>query len=429
MAPIRVLIADDHLFYREGLRVMLGAVPEIQLVGEAATGDEAIERALALEPDVVLMDLKMPGATGIEATRRILRERPNIGVLVLTMFDDDSVFAAMQAGARGYLLKDARLEDVVRAIDAVGRGEAIFSPSIAQRLLSYFATNRPAAVTFPELTEREREILALIAHGRTNEQIAEQLVVSIKTVRNHVSTIFSKLQVADRAQAVVRAREAGLGQGRRTGPEGSSAVAGAGNRWCGLAGTAGGALLMLSYAVLIVRQALDWQAGPTLGTSIHLPLMRTISTALLLLIVGLVGLLAARSNQLGWAAAAGGLLALGGFALWAYAAAGNFVPLPLPPWWHPLLFPALVALGSLAFGLGLARSRAMPRAAAVLVGIFGIVGMLLLTTTDLAEEVLRRSLWAAAYPLVRFGGFVAMLGYGGGWMWLGYGLWRPRDDK
>jgi DNA-binding NarL/FixJ family response regulator len=211
MTPMRVLIADDHLFYREGLRVMLGAVPEIQLVGEAATGDEAIERALALHPDVVLMDLKMPGASGIEATRRIVRENPRIGVLVLTMFDDDSVFAAMRAGARGYLLKDARLEDVVRAIDAVGRGEAIFSPSIAQRLLSYFASSRSTTLTFPELTEREHEILGLISHGRTNEQIAEQLVVSIKTVRNHVSTIFSKLQVADRAQAVVRAREAGLG--------------------------------------------------------------------------------------------------------------------------------------------------------------------------------------------------------------------------
>ena len=210
MTPTRVLIADDHLFYREGLRVMLGAVPEIQLVGEATTGDEAIERALALQPDVVLMDLKMPGASGIEATRRIVRENPRIGVLVLTMFDDDSVFAAMRAGARGYLLKDARLEDVVRAIEAVGRGEAIFSPSIAGRLLAYFANNRPVRTAFPELTEREHEILALIAHGRTNEQIAAQLVVSIKTVRNHVSTIFSKLQVADRAQAVVRAREAGL---------------------------------------------------------------------------------------------------------------------------------------------------------------------------------------------------------------------------
>ena len=210
MTPMRVLIADDHLFYREGLRVMLGAVPEVQLVGEAATGDEAIERALALQPDVVLMDLKMPGASGIEATRRIVRESSRIGVLVLTMFDDDSVFAAMRAGARGYLLKDARLEDVVRAIDAVGRGEAIFSPSIAGRLLAYFANNRPVRTAFPELTEREHEILALIAHGRTNEQIAAQLVVSIKTVRNHVSTIFSKLQVADRAQAVVRAREAGL---------------------------------------------------------------------------------------------------------------------------------------------------------------------------------------------------------------------------
>ena len=211
MTPMRVLIADDHLFYREGLRVMLGAVPEIQLVGEAATGDEAIERALALQPDVVLMDLKMPGASGIEATRRIVRENPRIGVLVLTMFDDDSVFAAMRAGARGYLLKDARLEDVVRAIDAVGRGEAIFSPSVAGRLLAYFASNRPVTMAFPELTEREHEILGLIAHGRTNDQIAEQLVVSIKTVRNHVSTIFSKLQVADRAQAVVRARDAGLG--------------------------------------------------------------------------------------------------------------------------------------------------------------------------------------------------------------------------
>ena len=210
MTPMRVLIADDHLFYREGLRVMLGAVPEIQLVGEATTGDEAIERALALQPDVVLMDLKMPGATGIEATRRIVRESPRIGVLVLTMFDDDSVFAAIRAGARGYLLKDARLDDVVRAIDAVGRGEAIFSPSIAERLLAYFARNRPIPTAFPELTEREHEILALIAHGHSNEQIAEQLVVSIKTVRNHMSTIFSKLQVADRAQAVVRAREAGL---------------------------------------------------------------------------------------------------------------------------------------------------------------------------------------------------------------------------
>ena len=210
MTPMRVLIADDHLFYREGLRVMLGAVPEIQLVGEATTGDEAIERALALQPDVVLMDLKMPGATGIEATRRIVRESPRIGVLVLTMFDDDSVFAAIRAGARGYLLKDARLDDVVRAIDAVGRGEAIFSPSIAERLLAYFARNRPIPTAFPELTERGHEILALIAHGHSNEQIAEQLVVSIKTVRNHVSTIFSKLQVADRAQAVVRAREAGL---------------------------------------------------------------------------------------------------------------------------------------------------------------------------------------------------------------------------
>src|SRR5918911_5428717 len=147
-------------------------------------------------------------------------------------------------------------------------------------------------------------------------------------------------------------------------------------RWCGLAGLVGGALLMLFYAALVVRQALDWQAGPTLGTPVHLPLMRTISTALLLLIVSLVGLLVARSDSLSRVAAAGGLLALSGFVLWAYAAAGNFLPLPLPPWWHPLLFPALVALGSLAFGLGLARSRAMPRAVAALIALCGILGML-----------------------------------------------------
>jgi hypothetical protein len=155
------------------------------------------------------------------------------------------------------------------------------------------------------------------------------------------------------------------------GPTGGRVTAaGVGTRWCGLVGIAGGVLLMLSYAALAVRQALDWQAGPTLGTSIHLPLMRTISTALLLLIVGVVGLLAARSNQLGWVAAVGGLLALSGFALWAYAAAGNFLPLPLPPWWHPVLFPALVALGSLVLGLSLVRSGAAPLGGA-LVGLCG----------------------------------------------------------
>jgi DNA-binding NarL/FixJ family response regulator len=214
MDPIRVLIADDHPFYREGVRTMLSVVPEIEMVGEAGSGDEAIVRASALQPDVILMDLKMPGLNGVEATRRILHASPHIGVLVLTMFEaDESVFAAMRAGARGYLLKDVDQDELVRAIKAVGRGEAIFSPAIAQRLIHYFAALRPAAadLAFPELTDREREILQLIAQGYNNSAIAERLLLRTKTVQNHVSNIFSKLQVADRAQAIIRAREAGLG--------------------------------------------------------------------------------------------------------------------------------------------------------------------------------------------------------------------------
>jgi DNA-binding NarL/FixJ family response regulator len=159
------------------------------------------------------MDLHMPGQNGIEATRAILRASPHIGILVLTMFEeDDSVFAAMRAGARGYLLKGADQTEILRAIHAVSYGEAIFSPAIAQRLTQYFATLEHAAmpVAFPDLTEREREVLSLIAQGRSNGEIATRLVISQKTVRNHVSNIFSKLQVADRAQAIVRAREAGL---------------------------------------------------------------------------------------------------------------------------------------------------------------------------------------------------------------------------
>jgi DNA-binding NarL/FixJ family response regulator len=218
MEPIRVLIADDHAFYREGVRTMLSAVPETAVIGEAATGDEVIALALTLQPDVILMDLKMPGPNGIEATRRILHSQPRIGVLVITMFeDDDSVFAAMRAGARGYLLKDADQDELVRAVKAVCRGEAIFSPAIAQRLIHYFAAlpQTAAAMAFPDLTEREREILHWIAQGESNPAIARQLVLSTKTVQNHVSNIFSKLQVADRAQAIVRARDAGLGRERR----------------------------------------------------------------------------------------------------------------------------------------------------------------------------------------------------------------------
>lgn len=214
MEPIHVLIADDHLLYREGVRKMLSVAQDIEIVGEAATGDEAISQALALQPDLILMDLKMPGLNGIEATRRILYASPRIGVLVITMFEtDETVFAAMRAGARGYLLKDADQEEVLRAVKAVSRGEAIFSPAIAERLIHYFAALKPAAAdkAFPELTDREREILHLIAKGHSNSEIAERLLLSIKTVQNHVSNIFSKLQVADRAQAIIRARNAGLG--------------------------------------------------------------------------------------------------------------------------------------------------------------------------------------------------------------------------
>jgi DNA-binding NarL/FixJ family response regulator len=211
---LAVLIADDHQLFRDGLRALLTAAPETELVGEATNGDEAVEMARKLLPDVVLMDLQMPGRNGIEATRQIVRENPHVKVLVLTMFEDDnSVFQAMRAGARGYLLKGARHGELLRAIRAVGSGEAIFSPTIAGRLMDYFASFRPAAPVqlFPKLGERELEVLALLAQGYKNAEIAERLVLSPKTVRNHVSNILDKLQVADRAQAIARAREAGLG--------------------------------------------------------------------------------------------------------------------------------------------------------------------------------------------------------------------------
>jgi DNA-binding NarL/FixJ family response regulator len=215
--PVRVLVADDHPFFRDGLRVMLDATPDTELVGEAADGNETIALARSLRPDVILMDLRMPGMGGIEATRKILGESPQVGILVVTMIeDDDSVFAAMRAGARGYLLKGADKDEMLLAIRAVGRGEAIFGPGIARRLVQYFASHaavpkQASRVVFPELTDREREILDLIAAGRNNQEIAGQLFLSLKTVRNYVSSIFTKLQVGDRSQAVIRAREAGLG--------------------------------------------------------------------------------------------------------------------------------------------------------------------------------------------------------------------------
>ncbi len=215
MSHIGVLIADDHPVFRYGLRALLQTeAAAIEMVGEATTGEEAVILAAQLNPTVILMDVNMPGLNGIEATRRILAATPHVGILMLTMFDDDeSVFAAMRVGARGYLLKGAEGEETLRAIKAVGQGEAIFSPTIAQRLMGYFATprkNPQTAPLFPELTEREREVLTLIAQGYTNPTIAERLVLSPKTVRNHVSTIFSKLQVAGRAEAIIRARDAGL---------------------------------------------------------------------------------------------------------------------------------------------------------------------------------------------------------------------------
>jgi DNA-binding NarL/FixJ family response regulator len=209
---IRVLIADDHPLFRDGLRVMLEAGDGFEVVGEAMTGEEAVALMASLRPDVALMDIAMPGVNGIEATRRIVAADQEARVLMLTMLeDDDSVFAALRAGARGYLLKGVRQEEALRAIRAVANGEAIFGPVIAQRMARYFAVRRPPTASFPELTEREREILDLIAQGRSNAQIAGDLVVSLKTVRNHVSTIFNKLQVADRAQAMDMARRKGLG--------------------------------------------------------------------------------------------------------------------------------------------------------------------------------------------------------------------------
>jgi len=207
-----VLIADDHPLFRDGLRVMLETADGFEVAGEAMTGEDTVAAMTGLQPDVVLMDIAMPGINGIEATRRIVAADPQARVLMLTMLeDDDSVFAALRAGARGYLLKGARQEEALRAIRAVANGEAIFGPVIAQRMARYFAVRRPPTASFPELTEREREILDLIAQGRSNAQIAGDLVVSLKTVRNHVSTIFNKLQVADRAQAMDVARRKGLG--------------------------------------------------------------------------------------------------------------------------------------------------------------------------------------------------------------------------
>ncbi len=211
MTPLRILIADDHPLFRKGMRTLLVSMPETEVVGEATTGKEAVEQALSLQPDVVLMDLQMPEGGGLTAIRSLMSANPETRILVVTLFEDDeSVFAALRAGARGYVLKDADELEMMRAIQAVSRGEAIFSPAIAARLMDFFAAAPRATPpeAFQELTEREKEVLRLIARGYSNARIAEELTISLKTVRNHASNIFNKLQVADRAQAAIRAREA-----------------------------------------------------------------------------------------------------------------------------------------------------------------------------------------------------------------------------
>jgi DNA-binding NarL/FixJ family response regulator len=221
--PISILIADDHTLFRDGLRALFNSIQDTRVVGEAASGAQAILEAERLQPDVVLMDIQMTSSkdeqgilfsaqiNGIEATRQIVRTSPHIGVVIVTMFeDDDSVFAAMRAGARGYVLKGADQGEMLRVIRAVAQGEAFFGAPIAARLVSFFSSPQPRQL-FPDLTAREREVLALIAQGYNNAEIARQLVISGKTVRNHVSNIFNKLQVVDRAQAIIRARDAGLG--------------------------------------------------------------------------------------------------------------------------------------------------------------------------------------------------------------------------
>jgi DNA-binding NarL/FixJ family response regulator len=218
--PLHVVIADDHPVFLGGLRALLSTEPTIEVVGEASTGAEAVTLASELQPDVVVMDLHMPDLDGVAATKHITQDSPRIAVLVLTMFDDDdSVFAAMRAGARGYLLKGTNQADIVRAVQLVGAGGAMFGPLVAQRVIEFFAQPRPTGPgsAFPQLTEREHEILDLVAQGQSNQVIAGRLRISEKTVRNHVSNIFTKLAVADRAQAVIRAREAGLGGAQASG--------------------------------------------------------------------------------------------------------------------------------------------------------------------------------------------------------------------
>ena len=213
MDTISILIVDDHPVFRSGLRVLLELQTGLLVVGEAGTAEDALRLASELQPDVILMDIGLPSMNGIEATRRIKAVNPRIQILMLTMFqDDDSVFAAVRAGAQGYVLKGSSEEEIVRSIRGVARGEAIFGSGAAERVLRFFAVLRPTHLpAFPELTHREREILELIAQRLSNGAIAQRLELSPKTVRNYVSNIISKLQVADRSEAIWAAKNAGIG--------------------------------------------------------------------------------------------------------------------------------------------------------------------------------------------------------------------------
>ncbi|MYS84741.1 response regulator [Embleya scabrispora] len=217
MSAVRVLIVDDHPVFRAGMAAILEDFDDILTIGQARDGAEALERVAALDPDVVLMDLRMPGVGGLEATARIGTGFPRTAVIVLTMDeDDDTVFAALRAGARGYLLKEADGDDIRRALLGVARGEAVFGPRIAQRVLSFFAgtsSTARGAGPFPQLTDREREILDLLARGLPNSAIATRLVLSEKTIRNRVADVLAKLRARTRAEAVALARDAGLGEG------------------------------------------------------------------------------------------------------------------------------------------------------------------------------------------------------------------------
>jgi DNA-binding NarL/FixJ family response regulator len=217
MTHIQLMIADDHKLFREGLKALLSIIDDIEIIGEAGDGETTLEKCKQLQPDIILMDINMPGINGIQVTQSLVEQFPQTGIIMLTMLEDDaSIFAAMRAGARGYLLKGADPSEVLNVIRAVAEGQALFGPAIAARLMNYFKelNSKPYSTQmsspFPELTERELEVLRLISQGNNNQEIAQRLVLSPKTVRNHITNIFSKLQVADRAQAIVRARQAGV---------------------------------------------------------------------------------------------------------------------------------------------------------------------------------------------------------------------------